>query len=387
MDLTYVKSLVQTILNKAFTAENRRNIISYDNRINFCCPVCGDSARSAAKKRGNLFLDKLFFKCFNCGFNSSLNKLCNQFQIQIDPAKKMEMIEYLSQLVSNSDYKSDMSDINIDELLNLSDLEMLFNSGESILSEFKPLIRGSLVSNYLLERGITESMQKNIYQAKHWLNEDRYEWVMVLLNRKDDKILGIQTRNLKSGKFRSFKIYNFETLYKWINKINEEEIEGVDLNQLLIYNKLSYFFNILNIDFESTITVFEGYLDSLFYPNSVGVVGVNTNMSLLENNNLDVQYFFDNDEAGFSKSEEKIKAGWRVFLWKKLFEEIVDKKKATDPYSLMYRISQVKDLNKLACLVHNPYQKLELDKFFSQDVYDLKWIPKKQKTYKKWIKN
>ena len=62
MDLTYVKSLVQTILNKAFTAENRRNIISYDNRINFCCPVCGDSARSAAKKRGNLFLDKLFFK-------------------------------------------------------------------------------------------------------------------------------------------------------------------------------------------------------------------------------------------------------------------------------------------------------------------------------------
>jgi hypothetical protein len=385
MDLTYVKSLVQTILNKAFTAENRRNIISYDNRINFCCPVCGDSARSAAKKRGNLFLDKLFFKCFNCGFNSSLNKLCNQFKIQIDPAKKMEMIEYLSQVVSNSDYKSDMSDINIDELLNLSDLEMLFNSGESILSEFKPLIRGSLVYNYLLERGITESMHKNIYQAKNWLNEDRYEWVMVLLNRKDDKILGIQTRNLKSGKFRSFKIYNFETLYKWINKINEEEIEGVDLNQLLIYNKLSYFFNILNIDFESTITVFEGYLDSLFYPNSVGVVGVNTNMSLLENNNLDVQYFFDNDEAGFLKSEEKIKAGWKIFLWKKLFEEIVDKKKATDPYSLMYRISQVKDLNKLACLVQNPYQKLELDKFFSQDVYDLKWIPKKQKTYKKWI--
>ena len=53
----------------------------------------------------------------------------------------------------------------------------------------------------------------------------------------------------------------------------------------------------------------------------------------------------------------------------------------------MYRISQVTDLNTLACLVHNPYQKLELDKFFSQDVYDLKWIPKKQKTYKKWIKN
>ena len=51
----------------------------------------------------------------------------------------------------------------------------------------------------------------------------------------------------------------------------------------------------------------------------------------------------------------------------------------------MYRISQVKDLNKLAGLVQNPYQKLELNKFFSQDIYDLKWIPKKEK--KKWIKN
>jgi hypothetical protein len=383
MDTNYVKTLVQEILNKSFASANRKNIIMYDNRFNFSCPICGDSARSASKKRGNLFFNSLHFECFNCGHKSSLNSLCKRFQIMIDPGKKLEMIEYLKNAVNISDYKSDMSEVNFDELLNLSDLEKLFNSGNSVLTEFKPIIKGSFVDTYLLDRGITGNMTKNIYQAKHWLNEDKYEWVIVLLNRKDDKILGIQTRNLKLGRYRSFKIYNFETLYRWVNNIIDEEIEGVDLNQLLIYNKLSSFFNILNIDFESTITIFEGYLDSLFYPNSVGVVGVNTNMSLLENNNVDIQYFFDNDEAGFSKSEEKIKTGYRVFLWKKLFEEIVDKKKSYDPYSLMYRISQVKDLNKLACLVQNPYNKLELDKFFSKDIYDLKWIPKKEK--KKWI--
>jgi len=385
MDTLYVKTLVQTILNKSFSAENRRNIVTYDNRFNFCCPVCGDSARSASKKRGNVFFDKLFFKCFNCGYTSSLNALCKKFQIQMDPAKRLEMIEYLSNAVNNSDYKSDMSELNIDDLLNLSDLDELFNSGNSILTEFKPIVKGGFVHTYLSERGITDSMTKNIYQAKHWLNEDKYEWVLVFLNKKNDKILGIQTRNLKSGRSRSFKIYNFETLYRWVHNLSIDDELDVDLNQLLIYNKLSYFFNILNINFEDTITVFEGYLDSLFYPNSVGIVGVNTNMNLLENNNLDVQYFFDNDEAGFLKSEEKIKANWKVFLWKKLFEEIVDKKKSADPYSLMYRISQVKDLNKLAGLVQNPYQKLELNKFFSQDIYDLKWIPKKEK--KKWIKN
>ena len=77
-----------------------------------------------------------------------------------------------------------------------------------------------------------------------------------------------------------------------------------EMNQLVVYNKLSYYFNILNIDFSQKITVFEGYLDSLFYPNSIGLVGVNTDSRFLENNNLDLQFFFDNDEAGF-KSRSK----------------------------------------------------------------------------------
>ena len=53
----------------------------------------------------------------------------------------------------------------------------------------------------------------------------------------------------------------------------------------------------------------------------------------------------------------------------------------------MHRISQVKDLNKLAQLVTEPYKKLNLDSFFSKDIFDIKWIPKKKKIYKKWIKN
>jgi hypothetical protein len=109
------------------------------------------------------------------------------------------------------------------------------------------------------------------------------------------------------------------------------------------------------------------------------VVGVNTDMKFLENNQLDLQYFYDNDPAGYQKSEEKIKDGYPVFLWKKLFESIVDKKNPQDPYGLMYRISKVKDLNKLAELSPNPYKKFELNKFFSKDLMDLRWIPKKEK--------
>ena len=112
------------------------------------------------------------------------------------------------------------------------------------------------------------------------------------------------------------------------------------------------------------------------------MVGVNTDYRLIESNGLDIRYFFDNDEAGFDKTEQKIKQGFPVFLWQKLFEYIVDKKKSDDPYTLMHRIGKVKDINKLAQLIPNPYKTFSLDGFFSSDVLDIRWIPKKKK-YKK----
>jgi hypothetical protein len=66
----------------------------------------------------------------------------------------------------------------------------------------------------------------------------------------------------------------------------------------------------------------------------------------------------------------------------KLFEDIVNKKKADDPYKLYNRIIKVKDINKLAELMPNTHFKLKLDNFFSKDVLDMKWIPKKGKKWK-----
>ena len=116
-------------------------------------------------------------------------------------------------------------------------------------------------------------------------------------------------------------------------------------------------------------------MDSLFYPNSIGLVGVNTDSKFLESNNLEIQYFYDNDKVGFKKSEEKLKNGYSVFLWNKLFYEISNSNN-TDPYSVYNRISKIKDLNKLSEIVKNPYTKLNLGNYFSHDLFDIKWIPK-----------
>jgi hypothetical protein len=274
-----------------------------------------------------------------------------------------------------------MSDAKFENLIPLAELERVFSSNLTQISDFRPIQANGGIYKYLIGRGIGPEMHKNIYQARYWKNEEEGEWIIVMLNRRDDKVLGMQIRNLKEGKKRMFKIYNYENLLEWINIGKESPLE-LDMNEMVIYNKLSYYFNILNVDLGNTVTVFEGYLDSLFYPNSIGLVGVNTDYRLIESNGLDIRYFFDNDEAGFDKTEQKIKQGFPVFLWQKLFEYIVDKKKSDDPYTLMHRIGKVKDINKLAQLIPNPYKTFSLDGFFSSDVLDIRWIPKKKK-YKK----
>lgn len=374
MDNIYIKSLIQKILDKEFSSKHRRKINDFSDRLNFCAPCCGDG-KSEFKKRGNLYLNKLKYICFNCGTSMTLDRLCKVYNEQIDPDKKLEMIEHLDSVITYNDYQDDVIETSYENLINLSDIQDVIIKNLTPFSDFEPIKKNGGIYKYLCNRGISEKYHENIYQAKYWRNDDEFDWVIVMLNRKGDKILGMQIRNLKEGKRRVFKIYNYESLLEWINMGRVEQIE-IDPTEMVIYNKLSYFFNILNINFSSRITVFEGYLDSLFFPNSIGMVGVNTDSRFLENNGLEIQYFFDNDDAGFKKSEEKLKEGYSIFLWNKLFASIVDSKKSNDPYRLEYRISKVKDINKLDQLVTDSYMSLKLQTFFSSDVMDLKWIPK-----------
>jgi len=381
MDKSYIVNIIQNILNKEFSNTQKRKIVDYNDRVNCACPYCGDSNRNKNAKRGNFYFNRLIYICFNCDKKTTFDKLCKDFNEQLDPDKKLEMIEHLNSVMTYSDYEGDFVDARLENLIDISELERVFSQDLTPISDFKPIQVNGGVYKYLIGRGILPEMHKDIYQAKYWKNEDEHEWIIAMLNRRGDKVLGMQIRNLKEGRKRMFKIYNYENLLEWISL--GKDLPEPDMSQLVIYNKLSYYFNILNVNFFEKITVFEGYLDSLFFPNSIGLVGVNTDYRFLENNNLDLQYFFDNDEAGYKKSEEKINSGWSVFLWRKLFQDIVDKKNSDDPWSLMHRISKVKDMNKLSTLVDNPFQKLELNKYFSRDILDIKWIPKFKKIKKR----
>lgn len=375
MEKSYIKTLVQQVLDKEFKSTEKRRIREYADRLNYACPVCGDSDDDR-KKRGNLYFNRLFHVCFNCGAKMTIDRLCRRFDQPIDPSAKLEMIEYLNSQVTVSDYHDNVEDFDMSSLIGMADLTAALSSGENGISDFAPVSPGGLVGSYLAERMIAGPLLSNIYQAKYWYDDARYENVICLLNRRGDRVMSMQIRNLKGGKRRMFKVYNFEALHKWVT--GRPDADDLDVGRLVLLNKLSYYFNILNVDFSRDLTVFEGYLDSLFMPNSIGVIGVNTSMSFLESNTgLSLRYFFDNDPAGHRKTEEKLRQGHRVFLWRKLFDYVVSQKQGADPYRLMHRISKVKDLNDLCKLAGQSLPKLRLDDHFSRDQFDLQYVPRR----------
>lgn len=368
LDLIYIKGTITKILAKTFpSVPQKKNVLEYDNRFNFACPYCRDSEKSVNEKRGNLFFDRLLYVCFNCDYKTSFDKLLKDNNEQIDPLKKLEIINYIDSQISKSDITEE--EVKLEDLISIEELSDAINKSEINITDFSPIIENRGVYKYLIGRGIRSEMHRDIFQAKYWRNSDDYEYVICMLNRNESGVIGMQIRNLKQGRNRMFKIYNYENLLELVDK---DKLENFDLNRLALYNKLSYYFNILNVNIFQPVHVFEGYIDSLFFPNSIGMIGVNTDVKFIENN-LDVRYVFDNDRSGHLKASDKIKQDKKVFLWNRMFMDISMNKK--DYRATYYRIKQIKDVNALNVVVPNAYSTLEMSKYFSRDVLDIVDIP------------
>ena len=386
LSLDYIQSKIQNILNKAQNREGKKKIKRFPSesnpdRLNFACPICGDSQKSDYKKRGNLYMDNLRFKCFNCEETMMFTKLCDTFHEPIDMSERIKMYKYIDE---NTTYKN-TDDYILEELDKLIDLDVLVNAfntrKNSWLYDIKPVEKNSHVYQYLkYERLIEDFSQihQGIYRV---VREGRTVFetrVMISLNMTQGdvkKVLGIQIRNLEKDKAKRFyKIVEFEELYNFVNPTNTlDELEAIS------YNKLSHFYNILNINFDATITIFEGFLDSIFYPNSIGMVGAKNDQDLLKfltesDEDIKLNFFYDNDDTGIDKSTKMLKQGYPVFLWNKLYDKLVEKKK--NKYEAKKKLLNIIDLNDLVIKSKNSkiYDSLKLNKFFSIDTFDLMYL-------------
>ena len=380
LDKKYIISLVQDILDKAHRPGPKRHIRVYDDRLTFACPICGDSQKSDTKKRGNLYFKNMYYVCYNDDSCSrTFTRFLKTFGLDMDLDKKMELYEYLEQNVSYKE--ADNAELSqLDKLFDLDDVVAFFQTDYTRgLTGLKPLQKGSVVYNHVT-RVRRLPFTRDIYEGVFHITKKWKQPVMVYLNRHNDKVISLQVRNLLSGEKRMFKIFDFSMLYDMMFPEGE-----LDPQERISYNKLSHFFNIFNVDFSQPVTLFEGFTDSLFIRNSIGQIGVNTDLTfLLKEEGVDFRFVYDNDEAGFKKAKSMLEDGYSVFLWNKFFVDLAKTYKGKRPALEFVRmLKNIKDFNNLAKKFKEPIEKLfNFAEYFSNDDLDRYYFMDLEQVYK-----
>jgi len=375
IDIEYIKSKISEVLKNAHSDPRKFIIKDYNDRINFACPVCGDSHKDPNAKRANIYKDNpTFMVCFNEDCRASVTHLCRDFNVEIGLEEKQALYDFADSHMKFDRKKDVYIPSNLNKLIDIDEFSNYVNEhSENQISKFKPIQFNSAAYQYLKYDRLIEDFE-NIYECDYKLTDRWTEKCIVMLNKSGKKMLGMQIRNMKPGDKRFFKIFNFEKVY---SILHPDEV--LDELEMLSYNKLSNFFNILNVDWNEPVTIFEGMLDSLFmnygnsHSNSIGAIGLNsidTDLSFLFDSDLDIQFFLDQDNVGIRKSQTLLEQGYKVFLWQKLVEDLLKNKK--DKYVAKKYLIKIKDLNKLVQEIKDmeKFKKINLQKYFSNDVFD-----------------
>ena len=216
IDVGYIKSILQQIVHKAHTHPDKRQVREKAGEgWQIACPYCGDSKKNPNKYRGNMNVI-LFYKFFNdgCDKQTHFTSMCSDFGITIDGETKKHIYDYLDRYTNNVETLQDeLVQNGMTHIIDLDDLIDCVNTNkcDSALSDLKPIQPGSAQFYYLVDtRGLDPKLFENIYQANFHVTGDWFEKVIVYLNRRGNKIIGAQVRNLKEGNRRIFHIYTFE---------------------------------------------------------------------------------------------------------------------------------------------------------------------------------
>ena len=341
-----VKGIASSALLKFFGNDPQRlKIYQGGNRLNFCCPYCGDS-KDAKKKRGNLYLDTLTYKCYNggCAVFKNLNQFTRDFEIN-DMLSSDEIAE-IAEISRNSTIRKKIRN-SLDYFFSENYKDILVGREEFKHALNLLEVKGTYGEKWLLERN-------HLPDEKFLWDPKRRNIYLLNLSGDETKILGLQIRPIvKKNSGSKYYTYKLSGIYKNLLKETNPEIilkaEEVD--------PVSSVFGFSTVDLDSMITTFEGPLDAWLCPNSIALCSINNPFPFDVTNK---RWLLDGDVIGRQKAREFLEAGEQVFLWGRFLKEC----------ELPERTKW--DLNDVVDYVRATGKKIKrLDNYFSSDKWDI----------------
>lgn len=364
---------VETLLRKRFhdVLEKQKIDESSDRKLNFACPICGDSEKKVSKKRGNLYLDTGAYKCFNDG--------CMAYMTLAEFVAKMSKEQgiMLPSFVLESEYKPVKQHRDDNQLIRFltSDTGKLVTITDVInrfgLKRLDQVDDGSRALNYLKGRDLdlVEDFGDCLYS-------DASDNKVFIFNfdRRSGRLLGFSMRSLNPDAERKYIIKTYTDL---ANIFLQKDLPKQTIDDA---NFLNNYFNILNIDFSKPVLLAEGQFDSLLLDNCIATSGVSKAKSIMSNLGAKqgLRIIFDRDRAGKVQMMNFVKQGYSVFLWNKAIAEL---KKSSQSSQEFIEINSIKDINDLFSFLRNREPGYTLKRFnswisshFSETVYDMVYL-------------
>jgi len=317
LNIADIKDKLQEILNSVHNKLSKKNIVKHNNRLSFACPFCLDSVRDSNKKRGNLYLNSLFYKCYNCDTYCSLLSLFDSFDVSVS----LEERTLISELIKEKTFfvKNNSGDIeNIKEFLVITKDEFVNKLGLTNVAYH------NVAKDYMQFRKIPKKWWNNIYY-----NRGHYYILNILVSDDIEYIIGYTERTLNANIRYLQRVYkDVLNLFENTELLNHEYFEQ--------FNHFSGYFNLYNVDFDRPLFLTEGGFDAMFLRNAIALNGVNKHTPFECDNYF---FIFDNDDIGLKKMRKLLKKGNRVFMWKKFI----------DDFGLENH--NIKDVNDLFCVL------------------------------------
>jgi len=317
---------VKSILMKTHNNPTKHELLDKGNRINFACPYCGDSKNNANKKRGNIYKDGLWFKCYNSPCKTApVWKFLEDFY-EISNFSADEIIFLKSQAdLSATSLKGDRKAATANQLGGFIGLQEYGFPRAAVMTNMmlKEVHTTDWVVDYLKSRRQLPS----IYGDLNHFAYDRHNNALVIMNLDitRTKVMGLQLRYFKPKNIR-FRSYNYGDLAEYAFSIKKDTIKP---ELLAAMNKVSLLYNFWQTDFTLPVLILESAIDSNHFKNSMGILSANTNIRL-KNKSF---YMYDNstiDQAGADAAMKRLDGGYYVFMWSKFIDDYPIYRKCKD---------------------------------------------------------
>jgi hypothetical protein len=266
-------------------------------KINFRCPICGDSTKNRSKARGWLLErdNKFSYYCHNCGASQSFNF----FLKTVDP---LLFNDYITEKFVANTHTKDTKEVNTEQFKSEA---VVFNADPlKKIKKISQLEHDHPVKRYIVKRQIPPHQHYRLYFApkfKAWINE-------IIPNKFDPEKIGKDEPRLvipfidENGKCFGVSARSFDpkTTLRYISILfdNRPKIFGLD-----------------KVNLNEPYYIVEGAIDSMFLSNAISMNGAEGNGNSANENAI---YVFDAEPRNkeiHARMEKVIKNGHKICIW------------------------------------------------------------------------